>query len=201
MRGNSKINKVTNVEHKGFIVDICYDEYMCSPRETSNIGTMLCFHKSLYLPKECSFFKSDDYNSWDELKDDIIKKMDVPAILPIYEYNHSGVSISTMKFNSTWDSCQVGFIFAVKEDVDKWFEWEEITEERRNKLKDFLLEEVEMYNKYLLGKVYRYEISYLGEVLRQENNLFEEPEFIVEKAKRKIDDYVKYLPWYDKGCS
>lgn len=185
MRVNDLTDRVTNIKHKGFTIDIYYDEYIYSPRETNNLGTMLCFHKSLHLPKECSFFKTDDYNNWDELKDAITKKMNVPVILPIYFYNHSGVSISTTKFTSKWDSSQIGFIFVVKKDVDKWFEWEEITEEKRNKLKDILLEEVEMYNKYLSGNVYRFELSYLGESLHQENNLFEEPELIVKKLKEQ----------------
>jgi hypothetical protein len=70
------------------------------------------------------------------------------VILPLYLYDHSGITMSTGSFSCAWDSGQVGWIVCDKETVDKEFngDWE---------LAEKCLQlEVEVYDQYLTGDVY-----------------------------------------------
>jgi hypothetical protein len=68
-------------------------------------------------------------------------------ILPLYLYDHSGITISTKPFGCPWDSGQVGFIFADRE-----------CKEYDDMLAG-LTAEVETYDSYLTGDVYGYTIE------------------------------------------
>jgi hypothetical protein len=76
-------------------------------------------------------------------------------IVPVYMYDHSGISLSTRRFSCSWDSGQLGFIYCsvskAKEYLNKTDDNEAITL-ANNILKD----EVSIYNQYLNGGVYGY---------------------------------------------
>jgi hypothetical protein len=97
------------------------------------------------------------FNSWDELKETIEKNEDVTVILPLYMYDHSGVTIRTYPFEDRWDSGQIGFIFVSKDKVRKEFSItdEVLSEEIIDKAKKILEGEVIIYDNYLKGDVYR----------------------------------------------
>ncbi|AOQ24595.1 hypothetical protein MTAT_19380 [Moorella thermoacetica] len=78
------------------------------------------------------------------------------VILPLYLYDHGGVTISTESFNDPWDSGWVGWIYVLDEDIKKEFHVDEITDEIRQKTVDILKGEVETYDMYLQGEVYGY---------------------------------------------
>lgn len=42
-------------------------------------------------------------------------------VLPLYLYDHSGITMNTTGFSCPWDSGQVGWIYASKEDALKEF--------------------------------------------------------------------------------
>lgn len=69
------------------------------------------------------------------------------VILPLYLYDHSGITMSTSSFNDRWDSGQVGWIYVTKQRLV-----EEGVEEQAGK--EVLVSEVEVYDKYLRGDVY-----------------------------------------------
>jgi hypothetical protein len=124
------------------------DESPVNPREDSNIGKMVCFHKRYNLGDDTDL-KTNYFESWDELKYHILKTEDVACIKPLYLYEHSGITISTTPFSCRWDSGQIGFIYCTKEDVEQ----NEISEENCH---DLLESEVLFYDKYLQGDVYSY---------------------------------------------
>jgi hypothetical protein len=97
-------------------------------------------------------YKSYDYNSWEEMKSHIIKDNDVLVILPLYLYDHSGITMNTTGFGCPWDSGQVGWIFATKKDVRQWFNLKKITKPYIDKVREILLGEVKMYDRYLTGE-------------------------------------------------
>jgi hypothetical protein len=97
-------------------IEILVDESPSSPREDENIGKMVCFHKRYNLGDKHDY-KSNMFDSWDELKARIEEDNNVAVILPLYLYDHSGISISTKSFNDRWDSGQVGWVFCTEEDV------------------------------------------------------------------------------------
>jgi hypothetical protein len=78
------------------------------------------------------------------------------VILPLYLYDHSGITMSTGPFSCPWDSGKVGFIYVSMERARK--EWSGTDEEIREKAKKYLRSEVEEYDQYLTGDVWGYRI-------------------------------------------
>jgi len=71
------------------------------------------------------------------------------CILPLYLYDHSGITMRTSPFSCQWDSGQVGFIYCTKERCDE-------LGADFSKAEDCLRAEVEEYDQYLTGDVYGY---------------------------------------------
>lgn len=107
------------------------------------------------------------------------------VILPLYLYDHSGITMSTGSFSCPWDSGQVGWIYVSKEKVfgeglrymepelmatrdPKIFNdaknWECPTEENWKKIAAHFLEgEVETYDDYITGAMLGYQVYDIGE--------------------------------------
>lgn len=82
---------------------------------------------------------------------EMLRKSDV-VILPVYVFDHSGISISTSDFADKWDSGQAGWIYTTKEKV---MECLNVTEENWREIATECLEsEIKTYDMYLQGKVY-----------------------------------------------
>jgi len=131
-------------------LEIEHDTNPESPRTWDNLGTMVCFHKRYDLGDKHDYC-SGNYDGWDEMKEDIIKTENVHTILPLYLYDHSGITMSTSPFHCPWDSGQVGFIFVSKDKVK-----EEGMDE--TKVEQYLKGEVETYDQYLTGDVWGYKV-------------------------------------------
>lgn len=137
-----------------YVIRIYPDTSPESPRNWDNLGTMVCFHKRYDLGDENDYCSSN-YDGWEEMKEDIIEKENVHTILPLYLYDHSGITMSTSNsypFNDRWDSMMVGWIFVSKDKVRK----ESLDE---TKIEQYLIGEVKTYDQYLTGDVYGYRIS------------------------------------------
>ena len=80
-------------------------------------------------------------------------------ILPLYLYDHSGITISTGPFSCPWDSGQIGYIYITKEKARKEYNWKYMTKSRIKKIIGYLEGQVETYDQYLTGDVYGYRIS------------------------------------------
>lgn len=136
---------------KKYELEIEQDCDPMNPRtEWDNLGTMICFHKGYNLGDKTDY-KSSNYESWDELKNAIIENEGEVIILPLYLYDHSGITISTSPFSCRWDSGQIGYIFVSKDKIKK----EGMDE---TKVEEYLKGEVTTYDQYLTGDVYRYAI-------------------------------------------
>ena len=77
-------------------------------------------------------------------------------MLPLYLYDHSGITMNTTGFSCPWDSGQVGWIYATGEDVVK--EYGSITPETLEKTKDLLQGEVKYYDHYIRGDCYGFQL-------------------------------------------
>lgn len=143
-------------------VKIVQDENPESPRTSmDNLGTMVCFHSRYNLGDKHNY-DHGDYNGWDEMKLDIIKNEKVGVILPLYLFDHSGLSISTGDFNDRWDSGQIGFIFVSKDKMLKEYGGKICTKQLKEKVTKYLEGEVETYDQYLRGDIYGYKVWRLG---------------------------------------
>ena len=139
-------------------VRIVQDEYAETPRNWSNLGTMVCFHRTYSLGDNHNYIK-DNYNSWSELKKHIIENEDTAIILPIYMLDHSGITINTTGFSCPWDSMQIGYIFISKEKLRKEYGIKRVTKKWIEQVTQHLLDEVKTYDMYISGEVYGYVVE------------------------------------------
>ena len=85
-------------------------------------------------------------------------------ILPLYLLDHSGLAMKTTSFHDPWDSGQVGWIYVSKEDALKEFGGNKITGSIRQKAEDLMRSEVAVYDSYLRGECYGFELYKNGEL-------------------------------------
>ena len=147
----------TDETRKGnYITRTYHDDSPDNPRNWDNFGKMICFHNRYDLGDKHDY-RSNDYNGWDELKEQIEKDHNVGVILPLYLYDHSGITISTSSFSCQWDSGQIGWTFCTKEEMDS--NWIELSGQDKEERSEVLLKgEVETYDQYLRGDVYGYRV-------------------------------------------
>ena len=141
---------------KKYELKIEQDTDPMNPRtDWDNITTIVCFHKRYELGDKTDY-RTEDYDSWDELKKQIKKDNKVLLIKPLYMYDHSGITISTSPFSCRWDSGQIGWVFISEKQLDimcgKDFKRDEET------LNCITNSEVKNYDEFLTGNVYQYTI-------------------------------------------
>jgi hypothetical protein len=110
-------------------------------REYDHLGTMVCWHRRYNLGDKHNFSSPEDLNQ--------------AVYLPLYLYDHSGITMSTTPFSCQWDSGQVGWIYVTKAEIRKEFGKKWTTK----KIQEILRAEVEEYDRYLTGDVYGYIIT------------------------------------------
>ena len=96
----------------------------------------------------------------------MLQKSDI-VILPVFVFDHSGISISVSNYTDKWDSGQAGWIYTTKENVRKILingnakyknengNYVDVTEENwRDAAVEILKNEIKIYDQYLQGDVY-----------------------------------------------
>jgi len=146
---------INTIRKGNYILEIFPDEICESPRDWGNLGTMICFHRRYNL--------GDKHNFSVEEAEKMVKGKDICVSLPLYLYDHGGITMSTGSFSCKWDSGQVGWIFVTKEQVRKEYNVKRITKDIVKKVTRVLEGEVETYNQYLTGDVYGYRVSKITE--------------------------------------
>jgi hypothetical protein len=137
-------NSVKEIEYKGFLVRIEQDDDpQMNPREDDNFGTIVDLN-GRYALGDSVYLKED------ELTDEDI-------VLPLYMYDHSGITISTTPFSCGWDSMAIGYVYVTAEDIRKEYNIEgDISSIDRERAKALLIAEVELYDKYIKGEIYMF---------------------------------------------
>ena len=146
---------VTTFKWNGYTCKIFQDEDARSPREDCGFGTMLCGHRRYNLG-DVQIKSQDDLNN-------ILKRKDVKH-LPLYLYDHSGITMSTSPFSCPWDSGQVGIIYVTHEDIRKEFGPKgralvHISKKAISSAFNLMRIEVETYDAFLKGEVYGYVVE------------------------------------------
>lgn len=158
-------------ENEKAVLKIIQDDMVESPRiDMDNFGTMVCWHRNYNLGDEHSYSEprdflesmafdiSDDmdWEDFEEMSDEDLMELiqDKIVILPLYLYDHSGITMNTTGFSCRWDSGQVGWTYATHEQVIK--EYGSLDIETATKL---LKSEVETYDTYLTGNVYGFTLE------------------------------------------
>jgi len=85
------------------------------------------------------------------------------VMLPLYLYDHGGITMNTGGYSCPWDSGQVGYIYATRDTILKEFSAKKLTAKLRRQVEDILRSEVKTYAQYLEGDVYGYVIYKIDE--------------------------------------
>ena len=132
-------------EKDGFTLYLMQDSYTESPREWDNLGTMVCWHRRYELGDKHKFYSPDDFDEW-------WKENGKGGIrLPLFLYDHSGLTMNTTGFSCPWDSGQVGWIYATGETLRKEY-GKRLTKKRMELARRCLVNEVETYDQFLTGE-------------------------------------------------
>lgn len=175
---------IETVDYKGYQIKIFQDFDPESPREWDNLGEMICFHDRYQLGDEHSY-SVEEVNAL----------VTSPYILslPLYLYDHGGITIRTHPFSCPWDSGRVGYIIVDKEKILKEYGGKRVTNKIRERVLSVLKSEVSIYDDFLTGRVYGYEIEKEGEEYGSCWGYFGDyEEYMLPECKRVIDEC--YIP-------
>lgn len=168
------LTEYTSVEIGNRTLTVYYDPDPRCPREWDNFGTIAAFHRDYALgdiqdlrdvideldQSKWSDAKIDDFYYSDDLGM-VVKEMEKQGytVLPVYMYDHSGITLSTSPFSCRWDSGLLGIIFVSRETVLKEFGWKRITKERRERIVNILESEIKTYDQYVTGEIFGFVIE------------------------------------------
>lgn len=153
------------------------DESPESPRDWANVG-VIAYKHSRYRVGDVRISDPIDYllelygipDKQVDYCTETLKELQGRAeefgyvLLPVYMYDHSGITISTSPFNCPWDSCQVGFIYTnIKRMQDMGHNWKRWSEKRRERVRAILKAEIEQFDQYIRGDVYGFTVEEDGE--------------------------------------
>lgn len=133
----------------GLRVSLYHDEDATSPRENDNLCTMVCKHRRYALGDKGAAEPPED----------------ALAVLPLYLYDHSGLSISTGAFADRFDSGLLGFAYVTKARAETMgcvgtYTYEGVTKTwDREAYEDTIRGEVANYDDYLRGNNYGYVVE------------------------------------------
>lgn len=134
-------------QYKGYTINIVPDDEPQNPREWDNLGHMVCFHDRYTLGDSGHVYKD-----MSELMHYVSNTLQGVS-LPLYLYDHSGITMSTKPFNDRFDSSIVGCIFVADEQIKE--EFGDLSEhpDAYDKAEQVLLSEVQIYDAYLSGAI------------------------------------------------
>lgn len=130
-----EVYNVVDKEGVEYRLTIKADDTGDSPRDWDNLGTMVCWHRHYSLGDNNGYKKPADFlqdlvhkyvPTMEHDRD--LENLDMAsclelletapiATLPLYLYDHSGITMSTNDFGDRWDSGQVGWIYVDKETI------------------------------------------------------------------------------------
>ncbi len=119
------------------------------------------------------------------------------VMLPLYIYDHGGITMNTTSFADPFDTSMVGFILMKRDDILEQYGWKRLTQIRRERISEYLRDEVKTYDQYLTGDVWGYTIEPdpdqepgAGELEMDSCWGFYGDDYCLEEAKREIDAHV-----------
>lgn len=152
-------DEIESFETDGKTVRIMVDESPESPREWDNLGVMVCFHRRYSLGDKDHGVRDSDFNGWNEMEAHLRKEKDAAIILPLYLYDHSGITMSTAPFSCPWDSGRVGLVYVTKAKLREEYGVKRIGAATLRKAAKVLEAEVKTYDEFIRGEVYGYVVE------------------------------------------
>ena len=177
------MDPIKTITHKNHQIEIHHDMHPESPRDWDNITEFHCCHKRYTLgDKEFNYQTGEDCI---DVANEARKNGDI--VLPLYIYDHSGITISLYPFSCPWDSGQVGFVIVRREKMLREFGGKKFSKALKDKALKLAEGEVETYDKYLRGEVYGYVVNDYKDSCWG----FYSIEECIEEAKQMVDWIVK----------
>ena len=145
------------IKYKGYTIQVKQDDDPMNPREDDNLGKMACYHSRYNLGDSHEYKTQEEFKEWLRANE---KKV---IMLPLYLYDHSGITMNTTGFShcdsQRWDWGMVGVIYVTKECIKKEYSLKRNVNKRREEMvKDMLRAEVEVYDQYLRNDTYGFQI-------------------------------------------
>ena len=165
------------------------DMPMCPWEDFDMLGTLVTWHSRRSIGHEQPKVSADEwllilagidedgYHEWwgartpksgvsfqDALNRKIDRELDAKGIvlLPVYAYEHGGITISTGSFSCSWDSGQLGYIYTTREKIVESYGRGKGARLRQNDKKNarkVLEAEIETVDQYLTGDVWCWRIE------------------------------------------
>lgn len=121
------------------------------------------------------------------------------VILPLYLYDHSGITMNNDGFSCPWDSGQVGWIYASHQEVKD--EYGNLSRESLDKAENLLRGETKTYDHYICGECYGFIIEENGQEVDSVWGFLGDLREIKEDMLSHVSDEHKHLfEHIDYGC-
>ena len=130
-------------------IRVFQDEDPESPLEWDNLGTIATWHRRYALGHEQPKESPEEWEA-EHAEEEYL-------ILPVYMYDHSGITISCSPFGDPWDSGRLGNIYVSHEKIKG--QYGELTGETLAQAREVLLKEVATYDQYPQGDVWAYVVE------------------------------------------
>lgn len=143
------MNTIHTITKDGYTIKIWQDDDPPNPRDWDNLSIMLCEHRRYQLGDKDA----------EQLLSGVDPKSKSHLVVPLYLYDHGGITMSTTPFSCPWDSGQVGIAVVTKERMLKEYDCERITKYVRAKALAQVEREVKTYDQYLRGACYGYTVE------------------------------------------
>jgi hypothetical protein len=111
-------NVITSAKHKGYELKIFYGYDSIDPRKHNvNLGKMMCYNSRYTLGD--TEYRDENFETRESCMDIILYSNEILGYLPLYLYDHSGISISWTKETgwNAFDTSLLGFYIFTKQDV------------------------------------------------------------------------------------
>lgn len=189
----------------GLILKIIADPDPLNPREDyCEASTLVCDHRRYNLgdadghDKACAAIRaSRDYREqWEDFDGEALDFSHGPDLfkailrcsdivtLPLYLYDHSGITIRCAPFSCPWDSGQVGFAFMTKETILHEYGGKILSPAKRERAESLIRGEVETYDSYLRGDCWGFAIEDQdGETLDSCWGFLGDPDYCEQEAQ------------------
>lgn len=136
----------------GNILNIYYDEDFAENPQVAwdNLGHCEFFHRRYNFGNQNLFTDHIEAQKY-ALSNKVIS-------LPVYMYEHGGITISTTSFNCQWDSGLLGYIWVSKENVRNEFGVKSINKKLKEKVLDILQAQINLLDDYVQGNVFGFNV-------------------------------------------
>lgn len=181
---------VQTEEYRRYKIGLYHDDDAISPRKWDNICVFHVAH--------CRYaFGDENHNNIESINAaNMEAHRNGDIVLPLYMYDHSGITINLTPFSCKWDSGQVGFVAVPRLKMIEEFGKKIFTPKLKARALEIAKAEVKEMDQYLVGDVYGFKV--FGPIQGDEDDDdcreeleacwgFYGEEYAIEEAKGSID--------------